>query len=143
MRMIPGLGKMFERAGVNISAKAANDLAKEGIKKTAADYLLATGKTMGTEGLTEAGQQVFERMQAGLNLTDPAARAEYFDNFLGGAVLGGILAPAGRYVERGQEQGRFDQNQRDAQKQRRHTKPRSSERPNCVLNYTRAAKKTS
>lgn len=118
MRMIPGLGKMFERAGVNISAKAANDLAKEGIKKTAADYLLATGKTMGTEGLTEAGQQVFERMQAGLNLTDPAARAEYFDNFLGGAVLGGILAPAGRYVERGQEQGRFDQNQRDAQKQR-------------------------
>lgn len=118
MRMIPGLGQIFERAGLNISAKAANDLAKEGIKKTAADYLMATGKTMGTEGLTEAGQQVFERMQAGLNLTDPAARAEYFDNFLGGAVLGGILAPAGRYVERGQEQGRFDKNQRDAQKQR-------------------------
>lgn len=118
MRMIPGLGQIFERAGLNISAKAAQDLAKEGIKKTAADYLFATGKTMGREGLTEAGQQVFERMQAGLNLTDPAARAEYFDNFLGGAVLGGILAPAGRYVERGQEQGRFDQNQRDAQKQR-------------------------
>ncbi len=69
MRMIPGLGKMFERAGVNISAKAANDLAKEGIKKTAADYLMSTGKTMGVEGLTEAGQQVFERMQAGLTLT--------------------------------------------------------------------------
>ena len=118
MRMIPGLGQIFERAGLDLTAKAANDLAKEGIKKTAADYLLATGKTMGTEGLTEAGQQVFERMQAGLNLTDPAARAEYFDNFLGGAVLGGILAPAGRYVERGQEQGRFDKNQRDAQKQR-------------------------
>jgi len=118
MRMISGLGKMFERAGVNISAKAANDLAKEGIKKTAADYLMSTGKTMGVEGLTEAGQQVFERMQAGLNLTDPAARAEYFDNFLGGAVLGGILAPAGRYVERGQEQGRFDENQRKEQKQR-------------------------
>jgi hypothetical protein len=118
MRMIPGLGKMFERAGLDISAKAANDLAKEGIKKTAADYLMATGKTMGTEGLTEAGQQVFERMQAGLNLTDPAARAEYFDNFLGGAVLGGILAPAGRYVERGQEQGQFDKNQREEQKQR-------------------------
>jgi hypothetical protein len=118
MRMIPGLGKMFERAGVNISAKAAQDLAKEGIKKTATDYLFATSKTMGIEGLTEAGQQVFERMQAGLDIADPAARAEYFDNFLGGAVLGGILAPAGRYVERGQEQGRFDQNQRDAQKQR-------------------------
>jgi hypothetical protein len=108
MKMIPGLGKMFESAGVNLTAKAANDLAKEGIKKTAADYLLATGKTMSVEGLTEAGQQVFERMQVGLALNDPAARAEYFDNFLGGAVLGGILAPAGRYVERGQEQARFD-----------------------------------
>jgi hypothetical protein len=40
MRMIPGLGKMFERAGVDISKQAARDLAKEGIKKTAADYLL-------------------------------------------------------------------------------------------------------
>jgi len=118
LKMIPGIGKMFERVGVDLSAKAAQDLAKEGIKKTATDYFFATGKTMGREGLTEAGQQVFERMQAGLNLTDPAARAEYFDNFLGGAVLGGILAPAGRYVERGQEQGRFDQNQREAQKQR-------------------------
>ena len=118
LKMIPGLGKMFERAGVNLSAKEARDLAKEGVKKTAADYLISTGQTMGIEGLTEAGQQVFERMQAGLNLTDPAARAEYFDNFLGGAVLGGILAPAGRYVERGDIQGRFDQNQREAQKQR-------------------------
>jgi hypothetical protein len=118
MRMMPGIGKMFERAGVNISANQARDLAKEGIKKTAADYLMSTGKALGTEGLTEAGQQVFERMQAGLNLTDPAARAEYFDNFLGGAVLGGILAPAGRYVERGQIQGRFDENQRKEQKQR-------------------------
>ena len=108
MRMIPGLGKMFERAGIDLSAKAARDLAKEGIRKTAADYLLATGKTMGVEGLTEAGQQVFERMQAGLDISNPAARAEYFDNFIGGAVLGGILAPAGRYVERGREQTRFD-----------------------------------
>jgi len=115
LRMIPGLGKMFERAGVGISKQAAQDLAKEGIKKTAADYALATGKTMGVEGLTEAGQQVFERMQAGLNITDANARAEYFDNFIGGAVLGGILAPAGRYVERGQEQTRFDTDTRTAQ----------------------------
>jgi hypothetical protein len=115
MKMIPGLGKMFERVGVDLSEKAAKDLAKEGIKKTAADYLLTTGKTMGIEGLTEAGQQVFERMQAGLSITDPSARAEYFDNFLGGAVLGGILAPAGRYVERGQEQARFDKGAREKQ----------------------------
>lgn len=115
LRMTPGLGKIFERAGIDISAKAAQDLAKEGIKKTAADYFLATGKTMSREGLTEAGQQVFERMQAGLSITDPSARAEYWDNFIGGAVLGGILAPAGRYVERGAEQGRFDKEARAKQ----------------------------
>jgi len=116
LRMIPGMGRLFEGAGLNISKEAARDLAKEGLKKTAADYALATGKTMGVEGLTEAGQQVFERMQAGLNITDASARAEYFDNFLGGAVLGGILAPVGRRAERGAEQGRFDKQQREEQK---------------------------
>jgi hypothetical protein len=95
LRMIPGMGKLFEKAGLNISEEAAKNLAKEGLKKTVADYALSTGKTMGVEGLTEAGQQVFERMQAGLNITDPDARKEYFDNFIGGAVLGGILAPRG------------------------------------------------
>lgn len=116
LHMIPGMGKLFEGAGLNISKEAARDLAKEGLKKTAADYVLTTGKTMTVEGLTEASQQVFERMQAGLSLTDPSARAEYFDNFIGGAVLGGILAPVGRRVERGAEQGRFDKQQREDQK---------------------------
>jgi hypothetical protein len=96
LRMMPGLGKMFDQAGVKLTGQAAKDLANEALKKTAADYLMATGKTMGVEGLTEASQQVFERMQAGLSITDPSARAEYWDNFIGGAVLGGILAPAGR-----------------------------------------------
>jgi len=114
--MIPGMGKMFGKLGFNLSEKAAQDLAKEGLKKTAADYLLTTGRTMGVEGLTEAGQQVFERMQAGLNINDPEARKEYFDNFIGGAVLGGILAPVGRRVERGAEQSRFDKQQREEQK---------------------------
>lgn len=114
--MIPGMGKMFGKLGFNISEKAAQDLAKEGLKKTVADYALTTGKTMGVEGLTEASQQVFERMQAGLSITDPEARKEYFDNFLGGAVLGGILAPVGRRMERGAEQGRFDKQQREDQK---------------------------
>ena len=116
LRMIPGMGKLFEGAGLSISKEAAQDLAKEGLKKTAADYALTTGRTMGVEGLTEASQQVFERMQAGLSLTDPSARAEYFDNFIGGAVLGGILAPVGRRVERGAEQTRFDTQQREEQK---------------------------
>ena len=74
LRMIPGMSKLFEKAGLNLSEEAAKNLAKEGLKKTVADYALSTGKTMGIEGLTEAGQQVFERMQAGLNINDPEAR---------------------------------------------------------------------
>ena len=108
LRMIPGLGKIFERAGINLGEKEVENFAGEAIKKTVADYALKTGRTMGIEGLTEAGQQVFERAQAGLSITDPEARQEYFDNFIGGAVLGGVIAPAGRYVERGQAQTRYD-----------------------------------
>jgi len=108
LRMIPGLGKIFERAGINLGKKEVENFAGEAIKKTAADYALKTGRTMGIEGLTEAGQQVFERAQAGLSITDPEARQEYFDSFIGGAVLGGVIAPAGRYIERGQAQTRYD-----------------------------------
>ena len=104
MRMIPGIGRMFGQAGVKITAENAKEIAEQGLKKTLIDYTAKTGKTAGIEGATEAAQQVFERLQAGLNITDEKARQEYFDSFLGGAVLGGTLAPAGRYVERGREQ---------------------------------------
>jgi hypothetical protein len=104
MRMIPGIGRMFGQAGVKITAENAKQIAEQGLKKTLIDYTAKTGKTAGIEGATEATQQVFERLQAGLNITDEKARAEYFDSFIGGAVLGGTLAPAGRFVERGREQ---------------------------------------
>jgi hypothetical protein len=51
--------------------------------------------------VTEATQQLLERLQAGLELDSPEARKEYIDSFIGGAVLGGTLAPAGRAFERG------------------------------------------
>ena len=108
LRMIPGLGKILEGAGIKLGEQEIKNFAGEAIKKTAADYALKTGRTMGIEGLTEAGQQVFERAQAGLSITDPEARQEYFDSFIGGAVLGGVIAPAGRYIERGQAQTRYD-----------------------------------
>lgn len=104
MRMIPGIGRIFGQAGVKITAENAKEIAEQGLKKTLIDYTAKTGKTAGIEGLTESAQQVLERLQAGLNITDEKARQEYFDSFLGGAVLGGTLAPAGRFVERGREQ---------------------------------------
>ena len=104
LRMIPGIRNIFGALGKEMTEAEAQAIAKQGLAKTLGDYALSTGKTAGVEGLTEAGQQVFERLQAGLSLTDPQAREEYFQNFLGGAVLGGTLAPVGRYSERGDEQ---------------------------------------
>ena len=86
MRMIPGVRGLRGSAGKPVTAATAKEVAEQGLKKTIADYALNTGKVMGTEGLTEAAQQVFERLQAGLNLTDAKAQQEYFDNFIGGAV---------------------------------------------------------
>ena len=100
LKMLPGIRSIFGQAGKEVSKDAAKAIAQQSIKDVAKDYTLATGKAMGTEGLTEVGQQVLERMQAGLALTDDKARDEYFDSLVGGAVLGGVLSPAGRYVER-------------------------------------------
>ena len=100
LRMIPGIKGLFGQAGQKLTNAEAKAIATQGMGKTLQDYALTTGKVMGAEGLTEASQQVFERLQAGLQLTDEEARQEYFDNFIGGAVLGGVLAPVGRYSER-------------------------------------------
>jgi len=108
-RMAPGIRNLFVAAGKEIPEKAALEIAKQGTAQIAKDYALATGKAMSAEGLTEAGQQFFERMQAGLNLTDEKARDEYWQSLVGGAVLGGVLAPAGRYVERGAQQRKEEQ----------------------------------
>ena len=90
-KYVPGIRTLFSKAGIPITEEAAKGIAGR--------YILPAAKTAGVEGATEAGQQVFERLQAGLNLTDPEARKEYFDNFLGGAVLGGTLAVPGTMLE--------------------------------------------
>jgi hypothetical protein len=99
-RMMPGIRQLFTAAGKEVTPAVAKRIAEQGVKEVAKDYTLATGKSITAEGLTEVGQQVLERMQAGLSLTDEKARAEYIDSLIGGAVLGGVLSPAGRYVER-------------------------------------------
>lgn len=99
-KMLPGVRQILTAAGKEVTPQLAKKIAEQGVKEVAKDYALATGKAMGTEGLTEAGQQFLERMQAGLSLTDAKARDEYWDSLVGGVVLGGALSPAGRYVER-------------------------------------------
>ena len=100
MRMIPGLGKLLGAAGKEVTEASARAIAEQTLKQAAVAYAQQTGKTMGVEGLTEAAQQVFERLQAGLSITDAKARAEYIDSAIGGAVVGGTLSPAGQFVDR-------------------------------------------
>lgn len=118
-RMIPGVRQFMKLAGKEVTEEVAKRIATQSVKQIAADYAKNTGKAMGVEGLTEAAQQVFERMQAGLNLTDEKARKEYFDNFVGGAVLGGAMSGPGRFVERSgertQQEGKIKQDAQAAQ----------------------------
>jgi len=100
MALIPGIGKLFGSVGSKLTTEQAKAIASQTLGKTVLDYTAKTGATAGREGVTEATQQVLERLQAGLSITDPEARKEYIDSFIGGAVLGGTLAPIGRYTER-------------------------------------------
>ena len=119
LKMLPGIRNILSAGGKEVSSAAAKKFAEQGIKEIAKDYAAATGKAMGTEALTEAGQQVLERAQAGLNLTDEKARTEYWDSMVGGAVLGGVLSPAGRYVER---RGEADKQDKEAQVAKREAR---------------------
>lgn len=99
-KLMPGIGRIFSQAGVKISDDVAQEVAKKGIAATAGEYALSGAKIAGIEGGTEAAQQFFERLQAGLNIADEEARKEYFESFVGGAVLGGTVGVGGRAYER-------------------------------------------
>jgi hypothetical protein len=100
MKAIPLVRGLFKSVGKEVTEQQAKNFAEQGFRRTLADYSLATGKAAGVEGATETGQQFLERLQAGLNIADADARKEYVESFIGGAVLGGALSPAGRYIER-------------------------------------------
>jgi nitroreductase len=121
LRMMPFIRNIFGQVGKDLTEEAALEVAKKTLKDGAADYALATGKTMGVEGLTETAQQALERLQAGLTMDDAEARDEYLQSFIGGAVLGGVLAPPGRYLERRGIQTAVDKREAEisAEEQRR------------------------
>jgi hypothetical protein len=112
MALIPGIGKLFGSVGSKLTTEQAKAIANQTLGKTVLDYTAKTGVTAGREGVTEATQQVLERLQAGLNIADPEARKEYIDSFIGGAVLGGTLAPVGRAFERGSARSQAREAQR-------------------------------
>ena len=101
----PLMGKLFGAEVKQLldkgATKGAEKLAQESIGK-----VLAKGTLIGglAEVPTEIAQQVLERAQAGLSLTDDDALKEYVDT----AYQVGLLAPlgaAGRLAERGEARG--------------------------------------
>jgi hypothetical protein len=103
-KYIPGIQKIFASVGRELTEQEALAIIKQGTLRTAGQYIAGGAKISGIEGATEAGQQFFERLQAGLNLTDEQARKEYLDNFIGGAALGVVASPFGVHGTRADAQ---------------------------------------
>jgi len=100
LKFIPGVNKLVGKFGRELTKEESLNAARKLAQASAAGVIKAGGvktlQTAGIEGLTEAGQVVFERMQAGLDLMDEQARNEYIDNFVGGATLGGLFGAGSR-----------------------------------------------
>ena len=117
LRMIPAVGKLFGAAGKEVTPELAKKIAEQGMLRTTAAYGAGSARLAGIEGATEVGQQFLERLQAGLNISDQQARDEYFDSFIGGAVLGGTIAVPGTYLERGATISKGKQMEEDQKQQ--------------------------
>ena len=67
--------------------------------------LVGAGEGAATEGLTEIGQQVLERKQAGLPIDDDEAIQEYLDAGIAGGLIGGTLrGPTSLFQRRAAEE---------------------------------------
>ena len=111
LKYVPGIQKIFRSIGQDITEEAAKKMLQQGTLRTAGQYIAGGAKISGIEGATEAGQQFFERLQAGLNIADPEARKEYLDNFVGGAALGAVAAPFGVHGTRADARNVLDKAQ--------------------------------
>ena len=98
-RFIPGVQKLFGKAGIELTEEAAKKLIDRSILSKAGEKALQLGEAMTVEGATETAQQLLERLQAGLSIKSPEALQEYFDSFVGGVVLAGSLGGTHQVIE--------------------------------------------
>ena len=117
LKYVPGIQKIFRSVGQDITEEAAKKMLQQGTLKTAGQYIAGGAKIAGIEGATEAGQEFFNRLQAGLSIADEDARKAYLDNFIGGAALGAVASPFGVRGTRAEARGVVEKAQagRDAQ----------------------------
>lgn len=103
-KYIPGIKNIFGAAGKKISDETAKQIFNQSLlasvgKKVLSSSISAT-KGATVEGVTEAAQQVFERLQAGLNITNKEARDEYLESFFGGYIAGKAIGLPGAILSR-------------------------------------------
>lgn len=103
-KYIPGIKNIFGAAGKKISDETAKQIFNQSLlasvgKKVLSSSVAAT-KGATVEGVTEAAQQVFERLQAGLNITNKEARDEYLESFFGGYIAGKAIGLPGAILSR-------------------------------------------
>jgi len=100
LKAFPIVNRIFGKAGISITDDVAKEVAKKGMLATAGEYALAGTKVAGIEGSTEVGQEFLQRLQAGQNIADEEARKAYYENFIGGAVLGGAFGTVGHKFDK-------------------------------------------
>jgi hypothetical protein len=103
-RYIPGIKNIFGAAGKKISDETAKQIFNQSLltsvgKKVLSSSVAAT-KGATVEGITETAQQVFERLQAGLSITNKEARDEYLESFFGGYIAGKAIGLPGALLSR-------------------------------------------
>jgi hypothetical protein len=106
------LGPNAEKALARGSDAAVERAAKESLASS-----LATGTITGSlaEIPTEVAQQMLERYQAGLSLTDEAAQKEYGEAAYGAALVGGPFGAAARGLGRPGARAEFEKRQQEEQ----------------------------
>jgi len=98
--MMPGINRIFKTAGKDVSKEVLEQVAKKGLLATTGEFAAKGVQVATIEGATEVAQAFLERLQAGLDISNAEARDEYFQNFIGGAILGGVVAVPGHAFER-------------------------------------------
>lgn len=81
------------------SEDALLDAVRNGTLKRSSGIITGIGKGVAFEVPQEIAQQMLERAQAGLSLTDEDARNEYYEAGAGAVLLGAPLGGMGKYFE--------------------------------------------
>lgn len=111
------VGKLLGPNAEKALARGSNEAIERAAKESLASSL-ATGTITGAlaEIPTEVAQQMLERYQAGLSLTDEAAQKEYGEAAYGAALVGGPFGAAARGLGRPGARAEFEKIQQEEAK---------------------------